>query len=329
MIGVVYQIWCLAGSSGTLYDHWSADLASTADCYPGGMMMPGRNTEYSWSRMGYNGQAKDDEVYGKGNLNTAKFWEMDTRIIRRWNLDPVDQISISNYAVFANNSIMNVDVNGDVIDPWYKKSSQKEFTIPGNGGLKSNFKSFIDQDNLTNFGTSVINLVSSNVIFAQVYNQLSTSKTHYKVQQYNQTSINTEAAYVPESKEIKLFYFGASDAGIFEEFLHAGQDDYYSNNGISRSSLADEVEAKAANLVSGYPDASANKNNYSSITNYFKTGNKDKNYDKQVGQLIDEVYDSYSKANGENWAKDNKKSSVDKKTVFKYLETMTTQKQKK
>lgn len=42
-------------SGGTLYDHWSADLASTADYYPGGMMMPGRNTEYSWSRMGAQG----------------------------------------------------------------------------------------------------------------------------------------------------------------------------------------------------------------------------------------------------------------------------------
>ncbi|MES2477741.1 MAG: hypothetical protein V4561_01550 [Bacteroidota bacterium] len=103
----------LPGSSGTLYDHWSADLASTADYYPGGMMMPGRNTEYSWSRMGFNGQAKDDEVYGKGNLNTAKFWEMDTRIIRRWNLDPVDQISISNYAVNSNNPIHICDPDGD------------------------------------------------------------------------------------------------------------------------------------------------------------------------------------------------------------------------
>ena len=39
-----------------------ADLASTADYYPGGMMMPGRNTEHDWSRMGAQGQQKDDEV---------------------------------------------------------------------------------------------------------------------------------------------------------------------------------------------------------------------------------------------------------------------------
>lgn len=72
-------------SGGTLYDHWSADLASTTDYYPGGMMMPGRNTEYSWSRMGSQGHEKNDEVYGKGNLTSAKFWEMDNRIMEMGN----------------------------------------------------------------------------------------------------------------------------------------------------------------------------------------------------------------------------------------------------
>lgn len=106
----------LPGSSGTLYDHWSADIASVTDYYPGGFMMPGRNLEHSWSRMGYNGQMKTDEVYGKGNLNTAKFWEYDTRIGRRWNLDPVDQISISNYAVNSLNPIWFKDPLGDKND---------------------------------------------------------------------------------------------------------------------------------------------------------------------------------------------------------------------
>lgn len=88
----------------------------------------------------------------------------------------------------------------------------------------------------------------------------------------------------------------------------------------------DEVEAKAANQVSGYKDDAAKKNDYSSIKSYFKTGKKDKNYDKQAGQLINEVYDVYSKANGDDWAKKNKLSSVDKKTVFNYLGSMTTKK---
>ena len=65
------------GAGGGMYDHWLADLASTADYYPGGMMMPGRNTEYSWSRMGAQRSPKDDEVYGKGNLIDMGDREMD------------------------------------------------------------------------------------------------------------------------------------------------------------------------------------------------------------------------------------------------------------
>ncbi|MBS1936562.1 MAG: hypothetical protein JSS84_01955 [Bacteroidetes bacterium] len=56
---------------------------------------------------------KDDEVYGAtGTSYTAEFWQYDARVGRRWNLDPVDQVSISNYAAFGLNPIINVDPNG-------------------------------------------------------------------------------------------------------------------------------------------------------------------------------------------------------------------------
>ncbi|MFN6328023.1 MAG: hypothetical protein ACK4WA_04575, partial [Chitinophagales bacterium] len=46
---------------------------------------------------GFNGQEKDNEVYGEGNLNTAEFWQYDTRIGRRWNVDPKLKIWESPY----------------------------------------------------------------------------------------------------------------------------------------------------------------------------------------------------------------------------------------
>lgn len=64
-------------------------------------------------RFGFNGQEKDNEVTGiEGSHNTAEFWMYDTRLGRRWNVDPVDQVSVSNYACFGNNPILNVDPNG-------------------------------------------------------------------------------------------------------------------------------------------------------------------------------------------------------------------------
>jgi len=63
-------------------------------------------------RFGFNGQEKDNEVAGIGNSNTAQFWQYDTRLGRRWNIDPVDQIRISNYAVMKLNPILYNDPQG-------------------------------------------------------------------------------------------------------------------------------------------------------------------------------------------------------------------------
>jgi RHS repeat-associated protein len=57
-----------------------------------------------------NGQEKDDEI--ASGLYTAEYWEYDSRLSRRWNLDPVDQVSISNYATFRNDPIRYADPNG-------------------------------------------------------------------------------------------------------------------------------------------------------------------------------------------------------------------------
>jgi RHS repeat-associated protein len=64
-------------------------------------------------RFGFNGQVKDDEIYGEGNTYSAQYWEYDARLGRRWNIDPVDQISISNYACFGDNPVVNIDPMGD------------------------------------------------------------------------------------------------------------------------------------------------------------------------------------------------------------------------
>lgn len=62
---------------------------------------------------GFNGQEKVDEVKGSGNHNTALFWEYDTRLGRRWNLDPVKKPWQSDYACFSNSPIWKIDPNGD------------------------------------------------------------------------------------------------------------------------------------------------------------------------------------------------------------------------
>lgn len=85
------------------------------DYYPFGMTMPGRNFNLASNvyRYGFNCQEMDDEVSGKGNTNTAMFWEYDCRLGRRWNVDPKPNPSFSSYSAFANNPIWYNDVLGD------------------------------------------------------------------------------------------------------------------------------------------------------------------------------------------------------------------------
>lgn len=58
-----------------------------------------------------------NEIAGIGNHNTAEFWEYDTRLGRRWNLDPVVKPWINGYHAFSNSPLAKTDHLGNV-DDW-------------------------------------------------------------------------------------------------------------------------------------------------------------------------------------------------------------------
>ena len=49
------------------------------------------------------------------------FWEYDSRIGRRWNVDPIYKASESRYLVFGNNPIYYRDPNGDFKSKFWAK----------------------------------------------------------------------------------------------------------------------------------------------------------------------------------------------------------------
>ncbi len=78
------------------------------------MLMPGRNYNAPDYRFGFNGMEKDDEITGvTGSHYTSTFWEYDSRLGRRWNIDPVVKPWISPYASYGDNPILFVDPFGD------------------------------------------------------------------------------------------------------------------------------------------------------------------------------------------------------------------------
>jgi len=112
------------------------------DCGNGGAT---QNTE--GYRFGFNSQEKDNEVYGEGNANTAQFWEYDTRLGRRWNMDPVDKPWIAPYHAFSNNPILFCDPNGsNEGDFWRKSKDGKSLEFAGTDNKPDN-KNYILHDN--------------------------------------------------------------------------------------------------------------------------------------------------------------------------------------
>jgi RHS repeat-associated protein len=99
--------------------------------HPFGMIQPERTWESDKYRYGFNSQEMDNEVSGIGNSYTAEYWQYDSRLGRRWNIDPKPNPSISHYATFANNPILYNDFKGDTTRV-FDHTGKYAFTINDN-----------------------------------------------------------------------------------------------------------------------------------------------------------------------------------------------------
>jgi len=98
------------------------------------MLMPNRKHSASNAyRYGFNGQEQDLETNKDGNLYNAEYWEYDSRIGRRWNIDPIPKTMVSPYVVLGNSPILYVDPNGA---DWYKNKKGEIKHMEGDGKHK-------------------------------------------------------------------------------------------------------------------------------------------------------------------------------------------------
>jgi len=75
--------------------------------------MPNRGYVGNDYRYGFGGHEKDNEVSGEGNHLAFGDYGYDTRLGRRWNIDPIELPDISGYAVFNNNPNFFTDPDGE------------------------------------------------------------------------------------------------------------------------------------------------------------------------------------------------------------------------
>lgn len=88
-------------------------LSGLARYYPFGMMQEGRQFVGGIGyRYGFGSQETDNEVSGRGNSYTAEFWQYDSRLGRRWNVDPVLREYMSPFHVNYLSPISISDPNG-------------------------------------------------------------------------------------------------------------------------------------------------------------------------------------------------------------------------
>lgn len=114
-------------TGGDAANYYIADAINATDYYPFGMTMPGRQyTGNQGYRFGYNTQEKTDEISGAGNHYTAEFWEYNTRVVQRWNLDPKPNTSYSLYSVMQGNPIWYSDFLGDSVTTNFNNNSNQE-----------------------------------------------------------------------------------------------------------------------------------------------------------------------------------------------------------
>ncbi len=116
-----------SSTTSGLVDYFKADLVSSSDYYPGvytersrsRMKMDdrGKSGPAVGYRFGFNGQEKETEITGSESHYSAEFWMYDSRLGRRWNVDPITYPWQSSYAAFNNNPIYFNDPLGLAGEP--------------------------------------------------------------------------------------------------------------------------------------------------------------------------------------------------------------------
>ena len=125
-------------SSTTIF--FNPEITSISDYYPFGAPINGRSYSSSEYRFGFNGKDNDVEVKGSGNYISFDDYGYDTRLARRLRTDPhfYNYPSISSYAAFANNPIINLDPDGkDIV--YFNLQGTETHRVQSN----TEFKTFI------------------------------------------------------------------------------------------------------------------------------------------------------------------------------------------
>ena len=251
------------GTDGT----YESVVVSASDYYPFGMAMAERTYQNSEYRYGFNGQEQSDELDENGNSYTAEFWQYDSKIARRWNVDPVVKHYESSYAAFANNPIWFVDVNGQdtlVINTQMLENTGKTVIFKVTFSLIQNgIESTIEQDIPEGGDAFYFMLPREFWVSGNVW---------YQEGQEDMFSVRFEP-FKTKKNSIRIKYPKGTSSRVL---AHFGLDSDWSEGCVIPTCRIDDVEDGK------FMDGTVNKN---AITNSFKS--------QEVLNILRSLYDKY------------------------------------
>jgi RHS repeat-associated protein len=127
--------------SGSSVDYYEAEVTSTQDYYPGGMLMPGRRFN-ALGRYGFSGKEQDPELKGEGNSYDFGERAYDARVVRWASVDAKFALypSHSPYCYAVGNPILFLDPNGGSVEPSNvivtKEKGTNKFKVTGDITIK-------------------------------------------------------------------------------------------------------------------------------------------------------------------------------------------------
>jgi len=300
---------------------------NASENYSFGMELKGRTFDNTGYKFGMNGQMKDNEIYGEGNTYSAQYWEYDARLGRRWNLDPKPQISISDYACFGNNPIVNIDVHGGEINPyWWTNNFIGKFLY------QQEYLYFVGgKAQLELFNKNKVELMT-NKAFKKAWNDINISSKYYEIQQTTKPrdeDKNVQAKFIGDENGGRIIFYDCSNkVETFEEIYHAAQNNFYGFG--KQQDLAVEVEEQFVEEFTGLSNEFGMKDNLI-LKNYYEKINSGQKVSEELRKHVNQELIKYAKVmlssgyeefyNNQGTLKENSIENFNPNTTLKYFES--------
>jgi len=315
---------CIKGTQ-----HSEAEIIVAQDYYPGGSPM----TERSWSASEYRyggagGQEMDNEISGKGNSYTAEYWQYDSRLLRRWNTDPIVKPFESPYACFRNNPILLIDPTGEDVD--LGKLSKEDRTEVEN---KVNSEHEYYNEAYASLYQKLVDDKNTMYTFNNTHNKIGLDGGEMGNVSYGGKN-ESDQDVVNINYTTDLYNTMSSKSALFEETFHADQfrrgEFGFKKDGNEWNAFGldiyDEVDAKIwahSNVDNGNP-LGQNQRDYKKISKkgtdreaYAKYLQTSKTYIKVYGgfhKTSENIVDNIMRSNGPKYSLDKIESWFDSTT---------------